>query len=368
MLQDRQNRVISYLRISVTERCNFRCVYCMPAEGVALSPRSAILTFEEIVRVARIGATLGLRKIRLTGGEPTVRKDLPRLVAMLRAIPQIREIAMTTNAALLETLARPLKDAGMNRVNISLDTLQPERMNALSRRNLYADVMKGIEAAHENGLSPKFNAVVMRDLNDDELPQLVEFAHSFGAQIRFIEWMPMGTAALGFYKRPVSTEEMLQRLQSSTRFDFVRENDAASAQDASAQDANAQDVDVQDVDVQNASAQNASAQNASAQSDVSDPARGWICRKTRARVAFISSMSDSFCASCNRMRLTAEGGLRPCLHQDAEVDVRQLLRGRATDSDLESAFRAAANLKWSGHQMTNAIPLFSGKDMVLIGG
>lgn len=327
MLQDRQQRVLSYLRISVTERCNFRCMYCMPAEGVALSPRDHLLSFEEIARVASVGARLGLSKIRLTGGEPTVRKDLPKLVAMLRAIPQIREIAMTTNAARLGQLARPLKEAGMNRVNISLDTLQRERMKTLSRRDLYVPVMEGIQAAHENGLSPKFNTVVMRGLNDGELPDLVEFAHSYGAQIRFIEWMPMGAAALDPKNRWVSTETMLQRLQSSTRFDLVRES-----------------------------------------GDASDPARGWICRKTSARVAFISSLSDSFCATCNRMRMTAEGGLRPCLHQDAEVDVRAILRNNGGNDDLEQAFLDAANLKWAGHQMTDSVPMYSRKDMVLIGG
>ena len=327
MLQDRQHRVLSYLRISVTERCNFRCVYCMPEEGVALSPRDHLLSFEEIARVATVGARLGLTKVRLTGGEPTVRRDLPQLVSMLRAIPQIREIAMTTNAARLGELARPLKEAGMNRVNISLDTLQPERMKTLSRRDLYVAVMDGIQAAHVQGLAPKFNAVVMRDLNDDELPNLVEFAHSYGAQMRFIEWMPMGAAGLDKKNRWVSTDTMLSRLQSSTRFDLVRES-----------------------------------------GDDSDPARGWICRKTQARVAFISSMSDSFCATCNRMRITAEGGLRPCLHQDAEVDVRAILRQNSSDDELEQAFRDAANLKWAGHHMTDSVPLYSRKDMVLIGG
>ncbi len=327
MLQDRQNRVLSYLRISVTERCNFRCVYCMPESGVELSPRENILSFEEIARVATVGARLGLTKIRLTGGEPTVRRDLPLLVQMLRAIPQIREIAMTTNAALLGELAAPLKNAGLDRVNISLDTLNRERMKSLSRRDLFNDVMRGIEAARDNDLSPKFNAVVMRDLNDDELPDLVDFAHGYNAQMRFIEWMPMGIAASNQQNRTVSTTEMLERLKSSTRFDLVREN-----------------------------------------GDDCDPARGWISRNNGARVAFISSMSDSFCATCNRMRLTAEGGLRPCLHQDAEFDVRALLRCACSDGELENAFRAAANLKWAGHRITAPIPLLSRKDMVLLGG
>jgi cyclic pyranopterin phosphate synthase len=326
MLCDRHNRVISYLRISITERCNMRCVYCMPPEGVALSPSDHLLTLEEIANVARVGATLGLTKIRLTGGEPTVRRDLPHLIAMLRAIPEIQEIAMTTNAARLHLLAQPLKDAGLDRVNISLDTLRPARMLELTRRDLFSEVINGIEAARRVGLTPlKFNAVVMRGVNDDELPDLLHFAHESGAQMRFIEWMPMGTTRFEKGNRLVTTQEMLTRL--STRFDLVRED-----------------------------------------SDVHDPARGWVCQSSGARVAFISSMSDDFCGTCNRMRLTAEGGLRPCLHQDAEVNLRHVLRNHNSDEAVAQAFRDAAALKWRGHQMTNYVPLFSAKDMVLIGG
>ena len=340
MLQDRHNRIISYLRISVTERCNFRCVYCMPPEGVALSPRDHILSFEEIARVVRVGAALGLTKIRLTGGEPTVRKDLPQLVSMLRSIDGIREIAMTTNASRLRALAKSLKDAGLNRVNISLDTLIAARNFELTRRHFLDDVLDGIASCEEIGLPMKFNAVVMRGVNDDELCELVSFAHAHNAQMRFIEWMPMGMARFDKGNRVVTTTEMLRTL--STRFALVRENgDLANA-------------------LKNDAAQCDPAQ--------SDPARGWICRKTGARVAFISSMSDAFCATCNRMRLTAEGGLRPCLHQDAETDVRQVLRNGGNDVDIAQAFHDAANLKWRGHQMTQDIPLFSGKDMVRIGG
>ncbi len=178
MLNDRFNRTISYLRISVTERCNFRCVYCMPADGIALASRSELLSFEEIVRTVRVGATLGLTKIRLTGGEPTVRRDLPELVAMLNQIDGINEIAMTTNGARLLELAEPLKKAGLTRLNISLDTLRPERNRELTRRDLLPAVFKGVDEAIAVGFAPlKFNAVVLRGINDDELGEMVWFAH-----------------------------------------------------------------------------------------------------------------------------------------------------------------------------------------------
>lgn len=327
MLCDRHHRIISYLRISVTERCNFRCVYCMPAEGIQLAPRAHLLTFEEIARVVKVGAKLGLSKIRLTGGEPTVRRDLPDLVAILAAIDGINEITMTTNGVLLASLAQPLKAAGLHRVNISLDTLRPERAAALARRDYFEDVLRGIDAARDAGLTPlKLNAVVMRGVNDDELADLVEFAHSKGAQMRFIEYMPMGAARLNEQNKLMTAREMLERLQA--HYDLKPESG----------------------------------------SDLADPARSWICQSTGARVGFITSISEHFCDTCNRMRLTAEGGLRPCLHQDAEVDVRAILRSNGSDAAIEQAYRDAANLKWAGHHMNDVIPLYSTKDMVAIGG
>ncbi len=325
MLLDRFARLISYLRISVTDRCNFRCVYCMPEEGVAVSPRDELLSFEEIARVASVGAQLGLRKIRLTGGEPTVRRDLPRLVFMLSAIEGIEEIAMTTNAALLDELAAPLKRAGMTRLNISLDTLDRDKAARIARRDEWTRVHRGIEASREQGFGLKFNAVVMRGWNDDELGDLLAFSHSFGAPMRFIEWMPMGLTSQSERNQTVSWREMLEILQR--RFDLRPEENSRA-----------------------------------------DPAKMWRCERTGARVGFISSMSDHFCATCNRMRLTAQGGLRPCLHQNAEVDVRHLLRGGASDKELVGAFQEAAGLKWAGHRMNDVIPLYSSKDMVSIGG
>jgi cyclic pyranopterin phosphate synthase len=326
MLLDRFNRLISYLRISVTDRCNFRCVYCMPAHGIDIAPRAELLSFEEIARVAEVGATLGLKKIRLTGGEPTVRRDLPELVKLLRAIPGIDELAMTTNAARLGELAAPLKDAGLNRLNVSLDTLNRETAAQIARRDQWMEVQNGVEAAHRAGLGLKFNTVVMRGINEHELADLVRFAHSYGAQIRFIEWMPMGEARFDEANQTVSTKEMREIL--NREFDFVVDSSI----------------------------------------DASDPARGFVDERTGARVGFISSMTDHFCDTCNRMRLTALGGLRPCLHQNAEVDVRALLRSGGSDEEVRAAYFEAAGMKWAGHHMNNVIPLFSSKEMVSIGG
>lgn len=327
MLFDRFERQFTYLRISLTERCNFRCVYCMPAEGVELLPRQEILSFEEIVRVARVAAELGMHKIRLTGGEPTVRKGLPVLVEQLKALPGVDEIALTTNGALLGSLAAPLRAAGLDRVNISLDTLHRERALAMARRDVLPDVLEGIAAALKAGLAPlKLNAVVIQGSNDDELCELVEFAHRRGAQMRFIEYMPMGQARLAVNGGFVPVRRMLELL--GEKYDLQPEEERRG----------------------------------------NDPAKAYRCRRTGARVAFISSISEMFCSTCNRMRLTATGMLRPCLHQNEEVDVRTLIRSGGGDDDIRAAFAEAARRKWEGHHITAAIPLYSARDMVHIGG
>ena len=297
----------------------------MPAHGIDIAPRDDLLAFEEIERVARVGASLGVNKIRLTGGEPIVRRDLPTLIGMLKAIDGIEELAMTTNAVLLGDLAAPLKAAGLDRVNISIDTLDKAKAFAIARRDDFERVQCGIAAAHEVGLKIKFNTVAMRGTNDDELADLVEFARGYNAQIRFIEYMPMGEARFDEANQTLSAREM--RLILNHKFDLVEEKRPPG-----------------------------------------DPARGWICQKTGARVGFISSMTDHFCETCNRMRLTATGGLRPCLHQDAETDVRAILRSGGSDEDVRAAYFEAAGLKWAGHRMNDVIPLYSSKDMVAIGG
>ena len=326
MLHDNHDRIISYLRISVTERCNFRCTYCVPIEDENINAQKELLTFEEIERVARVGAKLGLTKIRLTGGEPTVRQSIVELVGNLSKISGIREIAMTTNASRLGELAASLKVAGLHRLNISLDTLQREQMEKLARRPCFDTVMGGIEAATREGFSNlKFNCVVMRGTNENELCDLADFACERGATMRFIEFMPMGNLIEERLKI-VSMPEMLKIL--NRQFDFKPAGNLPST----------------------------------------DPARAFVCQKTGARIGFITSMSDHFCDSCNRMRLTAQGGLRPCLHQNAEVDLRSILQDGRSDEQIIEAFREAANMKWAGHQMNAFVPLYSRKQMIAIGG
>lgn len=329
MLSDNYQRLVSYLRISVTERCNFRCTYCaaVPAGGERSAAKSEFLSFEEIERVARVAARMGLSKIRLTGGEPTVRRDLPTLVRKLSSIKGVREIAMTTNASMLAQLAWPLKDAGLDRLNISLDSIKRERFNRIARRDCFEVVMKGIAEAVRVGYENlKFNCVVVRGDNDDELCDLADFAAESGGVMRFIEFMPMGALAAARTKT-VAMAEMLARLNK--KFDLRPADDERQTK---------------------------------------DPARNFVCLKSGVRVGFIASVSNHFCDSCNRMRLTATGGLRPCLHQNAEVDVRGVLRGGGSDADVADAFRRAAALKWAGHRMNAFVPLYSRKEMIAIGG
>ena len=222
-------------------------------------------------------------------------------------------------------MAAPLKEAGLDRVNISIDTLDKAKAFAIARRDDFERVQRGIEAAHEVGLGIKFNTVAMRGTNDDELGDLVEFAASYGAPIRFIEYMPMGEARLDEVNQTISAREM--RLILNQRFDLQEQPRRAG-----------------------------------------DPARSWVCARSGAQIGFISSMTDHFCETCNRMRLTATGGLRPCLHQDAETDVRAILRGGGSDEEIKNAYFEAAGLKWAGHRMNDVIPLYSSKDMVSIGG
>ena len=226
MLCDRFDRTISYLRISVTEQWNFRCVYCLPAESVTLAPHAKLLSFEEIVRVVRVVARLGLSKVRLTGGEPTVRRDLPELVEQFSQIAGTSEIALTTNAARLAELAAPLKKAGLSRINISLDTLRPECSKEMTRCDLLPAVLAGVKAARAAKFRAlKFNAVVLRGINDDELGEMVRLAHEKKAQMRFIEFMPMGAARLDERNRTVTMPEMLVRLKE--QFDLVPEENGA---------------------------------------------------------------------------------------------------------------------------------------------
>jgi GTP 3',8-cyclase len=322
-------RRIRYLRISVTDRCNFRCSYCMPedlGEEIGFSTRSEILSFEELERVVRVFAGLGVRKLRLTGGEPLLRKGIVELVARLRAVPGIEQVVMTSNGHLLGDLATPLAAAGLASVNVSLDTLDPDRFRALTGRGELAPVLAGISAARAAGLGLKLNAVALRGINDGEIPALCEFAWANGATPRFIEHMPMSegqlyatTAELPAAAIRAAVEDAFGALSPST----------PSTSDAG-------------------------------------PARYWTTG--RGEVGIISAMTEHFCGDCNRVRLTATGALHACLGHDDAVSLRDVLRSGGHDSDLVRAIAASVTGKRAGHEFARDGGGAPAKHMIAIGG
>ena len=279
-------RRIEYLRISVTDKCNLRCVYCMPEEGLPWLRRAEILTYEEIAEVVRVMAAMGLRRLRLTGGEPLVRKDLPRLVDMLAAVPGIEDIALSTNAVLLAPVARRLRDAGVSRVNISLDSLRPERADAIARRpGTLARVLEGLAAAHAVGFDPvKINVVLMRGENDDEVAEFAEMSRARPLHVRFIEVMPTESNLELSASNFVSCEEALA---------LVREVDTLEPVPGP---------------------------------PGNGPATYFSFPGAQGTIGVITPMSHNFCSRCNRMRLTADGQLRPCLFGTIQTPLRDALR------------------------------------------
>jgi cyclic pyranopterin phosphate synthase len=311
-LHDAFGRRIDYFRISVTDRCNLRCVYCMPPEGVQLEPHANMLRYEEIVQVVETAAALGIRKVRLTGGEPLIRPDVTWLVQSIARIPGIEEISLTTNGMLLEKLATPLAQAGLHRINVSLDTLDPDKFRRLTRFGSIDKVWRGIEAAERAGLTPiKLNAVVIRGVNDDELVDLARLTVDHAWHVRFIELMPVGNEddwGDGFPQvgnRYFSVQEMLDRLSPLSM-------------------------------------------TPAEQPVGNGPARTYRIPGAPGSVGFISPLGDHFCSACNRLRLTADGRLRPCLLNDGEMPVREAIRaGKAIAPLVEKA----VVLKPRGHEL-----------------
>ncbi len=330
--RDSFGRVIDYLRISVTDRCNLRCVYCMPPEGVVWQPREEILRYEEIVQVVRAAVGLGLRKLRLTGGEPLVRADLPELVAALASIPGVEEISLTTNGVLLSSLAEPLAEAGLARVNVSLDTLQAARFARITRFGRLDQVWRGIQAAERAGLTPiKLNMVVIRDLNEDEIEDFARLTLSRPWNVRFIELMPIGNEgdwgedfpAAG--KRFVPVREMRERLAALgelTAVNGLRGN---------------------------------------------GPAQIYQLPGAVGTIGFINPVSQHFCDDCNRLRLTADGRLRPCLLKDGEVNLIPALRAGADESTLQALIMGTVLAKPKSHQLQEHV-LPQARGMSAIGG
>jgi GTP 3',8-cyclase len=307
-MRDGFGRRVEYLRISVTDKCNLRCVYCMPERGLPWLGRSEILSYEEITDVVRTMAAMGLRRIRLTGGEPLVRKDLPLLVASLAAVPGIEDISLSTNAVLLRDLAAPLRDAGVNRVNISLDSLRPERVDAIARRaGAHAAIFDGLAAAEEVGFAPiKVNAVVLRGRNDDELEDFARITLVRPWHVRFIEVMPVGDNIAVSSAEYVSSLEILARLRRIGTLTPIPGPPG------------------------------------------NGPATYFRFAGAPGTVGVITPLSHNYCDQCNRMRLTASGRLRPCLFGELETDLRGPLR---SGQPIEPLIRSALAVKPERHHL-----------------
>lgn len=328
-LVDRFGRTHRDLRISLTDLCSLRCTYCMPAEGVPWLQRSSMLTTDELERVARVAAELGVTEIRLTGGEPLLRPDVVdvvRRLARLRGVAGPLDISMTTNGIRLPKLVDELVAAGLQRVNISLDTLDRERFHSLTRRDHLDEVIAGIRAARDAGLAPvKLNAVAMRGVNDDEIVDLVRFAHDEGVQMRFIEQMPLDPGHVWKRSEMVSGEEILDRLRGEFEISPVADRGAS-------------------------------------------PAQLWRIDGTATTVGVIASVTAPFCGSCDRVRLTADGQLRNCLFARTESDLFALLRGGCSDDEIADMLRLCITGKRAGHGIGDPDFVQPDRPMSAIGG
>lgn len=316
------------LRISVTDRCNIRCFYCMPEENVKFEAREHVLSFEEIERFARIAAGLGVRKLRITGGEPLVRKHLAGLIRKLTAIPGIEDLALTTNGVLLAAQAQELYDAGLRRINIHLDTLDRERFRQITRRDDFGRVLEGIEACRRIGYGPiKINAVAVKNLVEPDIVPLARFGRERGIEVRYIEFMPLDAQGLWLRDRVLSADEMLAML----------EREIGPLEEIPDRDPRA-------------------------------PATEYRFADGIGSVGFIASVTRPFCLNCNRLRLTADGHVRYCLFAIEETDVRGLLRGGAPDEAIAAAIRTCVSGKWIGHQIGSQQFVPPPRPMYSIGG
>ncbi|XP_023935650.2 uncharacterized protein LOC112044140 isoform X2 [Bicyclus anynana] len=325
-LLDLHGRTHDYLRISLTERCNLRCQYCMPAEGVRLSARAALLTRDELLRLARVFAALGVRKLRLTGGEPTLRADLPELVRELRALPGVRTVAMTSNGVALARRLPALQRAGLDALNLSLDSLRADRYERLARRPGLARALASLDVALQLGLPRvKVNTVLVRGFNEDEICDFVELTRERDIDVRFIEFMPF---AGNEWRDARMVPERAALDAVRRRYPALRPAAPEPCRTASL----------------------------------------WQAPGHRGRVGFISSMSKPFCGSCNRLRLTADGNLKVCLFGEAEVSLRDALRAGADDAALAQLVRAALRRKHKQHAGMQNLARLKNRPMILIGG
>jgi len=327
-LVDSFGRRITNLRISVTDRCNFRCRYCMPEDGMQWLPKDELLSYEELARVAGIFVALGVRKIRLTGGEPLMRHDLSRLVGYLHSIPALEDLALTTNGFFLADQVGALAAAGLQRLNVSLDSLDPVKFNLMTRRDYYRRVMDGLAAAERHGLLPlKINAVLVRGVNDDEVVQFAELARSKPYVIRFIEFMPIGSDDGWTAERVVPAREVIARIEGA--------------------------IGKRLVPIGNHGTQ---------------PADRFQFEDGNGEIGFISSVSEPFCGQCNRVRITSDGKLRTCLFSIAETDLRGPMRDGAADTELVRIIREAILKKEAGHSINQPDFERPARSMSQIGG
>jgi cyclic pyranopterin phosphate synthase len=327
-LKDTFGRLHDNLRLSVTDRCNIRCFYCMPETDVKFQPREQLLSFEEIERFVRVAVKLGVRKLRLTGGEPLVRKDLAKLVRKLVAIEGIEDLALTTNGVLLAAQAQELYDAGLRRLNVHLDTLDRERFKQITRRDDLGRVLEGIETCLRLGYGPiKINAVAVKNLVEPDIVPLARYGRERGIEIRYIEFMPLDAQGLWERNRVLLADDILAMLERE-----IGPLEAIPDRDLRA------------------------------------PATEYRYTDGVGRVGFIASVSRPFCLNCNRIRLTSDGKLRYCLFAIEETDVRSLLRNGGSDDAIEAAIRASVTAKWLGHEINSARFVPPPRPMYSIGG
>jgi len=311
-LIDKYNRHLNYLRISITDRCNLRCIYCMPRDGLVKLRHEEILTYEEILRLATIAVNLGVNKIRLTGGEPLVRKDLFRLLPSLVDLPGLKDISMTTNGIYLKENLDKIKAAGIKRVNISLDTLRRERYRKITGYDGIEQVREGIRLAQKLGFNPiKINMVVMQGINDDEIVDFARLSLDHPYHIRFIEYMPSGFADQGTQLHHVPNSDVKDRIIGIGKLDQVPHK------------------------------------------EIDGPTVRFKFEGASGEIGFISPLTHHFCQECNRLRLTASGRLRPCLLSDKEIDLKEPMRAGASDNDLAQIFREAAENKPRAHRLVS---------------
>ena len=324
---DHCNRRITYLRVSITDRCNLRCFYCMPAHGLRLLDHGDVLSYEEILRIIKVSTQLGIRKVRLTGGEPLLRRNVCHLVREIVSMPGIEEVGVTTNGVLLKHMARPLWDAGLRRVNVSLDTLSPLKFRKVTRKDHYHEVWQGIREAESVGFYPiRMNVVAVRGVNDDELERFAQLSVEKPYSFRFIEYMPMGNLSGWSASRFIAASEILARLEGYGRLHPIPRQCSDG------------------------------------------PCRRFRFDGALGEVGLISPISSHFCDSCNRLRLTADGKLRSCLLSDHEVDIRNPLREHCSDGELTGLIREAIANKPKRHKVHAGTEQHCMRHMSRIGG